>query len=321
MRRETVRDFAHGRWRFVMTQLGVDAAILDGNHHACPACGGKDRFRFDDKEGRGTWFCNSCGAGDGIQLVMRITGENFSKSAKQVEDILQKAGSLPDREFKSAPDLAMVKTRLNTMWREAVTPLVAAEYLRGRGLDNLGDLLDIRGHGGLPLYMNNKYVGQFPAMLAMIRNAAGNPISIHRTYVTPEGRVKKMTQAMETITGAAIRLRPIKNGLLVVGEGIETTIAGSNRYGGGAWALMNAGNMHQWKPPHGVEHLIICADNDSNFVGAEAAFTLARRAMTLHKGIRVDVVMPTSEGKDMLDAQFGIEVGKGDHILRVRNGS
>jgi hypothetical protein len=35
-------------------------------HQACPVCGGSDRFRFDDKEGRGTWFCNQCGAGDGL---------------------------------------------------------------------------------------------------------------------------------------------------------------------------------------------------------------------------------------------------------------
>ncbi|NYY79755.1 hypothetical protein DMH17_06695 [Raoultella planticola] len=35
-------------------------------------CGGADRFRFDDKEGRGTWFCNQCGAGDGLKLVEKV---------------------------------------------------------------------------------------------------------------------------------------------------------------------------------------------------------------------------------------------------------
>ena len=35
----------------------------------CPMCGGKDRFRFDDKGGRGTWICSQCGAGDEIELV------------------------------------------------------------------------------------------------------------------------------------------------------------------------------------------------------------------------------------------------------------
>ena len=41
-------------------------------HQACPVCGGSDRFRFDDKEGRGTWFCNQCGAGDGLKLVESV---------------------------------------------------------------------------------------------------------------------------------------------------------------------------------------------------------------------------------------------------------
>ncbi len=35
---------------------------------------GKTRFRFDDKEGRGTWICNHCGAGDGADLAMKVTG-------------------------------------------------------------------------------------------------------------------------------------------------------------------------------------------------------------------------------------------------------
>ncbi|WCG84985.1 AAA family ATPase [Pectobacterium sp. A5351] len=57
-------------------------------HGACPACGGKDRFRFDDKEGRGTWFCNQCGHGDGLDLVARAKNCDLSDAAKQVAALL-----------------------------------------------------------------------------------------------------------------------------------------------------------------------------------------------------------------------------------------
>jgi putative DNA primase/helicase len=42
-------------------------------------CGGKDRFRFDDKEGHGTWICTHCGAGDGFSLLMKVMGIDFKK--------------------------------------------------------------------------------------------------------------------------------------------------------------------------------------------------------------------------------------------------
>lgn len=54
----TTAQKAAGQWANILTRFGADAAALDGKHHPCPACGGKDRFRFDDKDGRGTHFCS-----------------------------------------------------------------------------------------------------------------------------------------------------------------------------------------------------------------------------------------------------------------------
>ncbi len=61
-------------------------------HQACPVCGGADRFRFDDKEGRGTWFCNQCGAGDGLKLVEKVFGISASEAAGKVNAV---TGHLP----------------------------------------------------------------------------------------------------------------------------------------------------------------------------------------------------------------------------------
>ena len=57
---DTVKQ-ACGHWPRILPALGMK--VIKNRHQACPVCGGADRFRFDDKEGRGTWFCNQCGAG------------------------------------------------------------------------------------------------------------------------------------------------------------------------------------------------------------------------------------------------------------------
>ncbi|WP_141028459.1 primase-helicase zinc-binding domain-containing protein, partial [Salmonella enterica] len=61
----TISGAAIGRWPYILSALGIKVPSA-GHHGACPACGGKDRFRLDDKAGRGTWFCNQCGHGDGL---------------------------------------------------------------------------------------------------------------------------------------------------------------------------------------------------------------------------------------------------------------
>lgn len=110
----------------ILPALGVK--VIKNRHQACPVCGGSDRFRFDDKEGRGTWFCNQCGAGDGLKLVEKVFGVFASEAAGKVNAL---TGNLPpvapeamaaaaaetDADRKAAATLAvtlMEKTRLAT---------------------------------------------------------------------------------------------------------------------------------------------------------------------------------------------------------------
>ena len=82
-----VKDLALNRWPYILEQLQVlDEAQLKSARHevGCPACGGKTRFRFDDKEGRGTFYCSHCGPGDGVQLTMKVKGWSFAETAKAV---------------------------------------------------------------------------------------------------------------------------------------------------------------------------------------------------------------------------------------------
>ena len=122
---ETVK-LACGHWPRILPALGVP--VIKNRHQACPVCGGSDRFRFDDKEGRGTWFCNQCGAGDGLKLVEKVFGVSASEAAGKVSAL---TGSLPpivpeviaaaetetDASRKAAATLAaslMEKTRIAT---------------------------------------------------------------------------------------------------------------------------------------------------------------------------------------------------------------
>ncbi|EDW4568991.1 hypothetical protein ZL55_004128, partial [Salmonella enterica subsp. enterica serovar Emek] len=68
-----VAEAAQGKWPVILQMLRIDVPE-NGRHGPCPKCGGKDRFRLDDLDGRGTWICSQCGNGDGLDLVKLMTG-------------------------------------------------------------------------------------------------------------------------------------------------------------------------------------------------------------------------------------------------------
>lgn len=74
-----IREQVRGRWRWILAVLSITVPDGPMKHGPCPACGGEDRFRFDDKDGRGTWFCNQCvpQAGDGFSLVQNVRQRDF----------------------------------------------------------------------------------------------------------------------------------------------------------------------------------------------------------------------------------------------------
>lgn len=89
-------DAARGRWRDILANIGglSDRQLCD-EHQPCPLCGGTDRYRFDDRDGSGSWFCNQCGGrhfsgggGTGMDLLMRLKGWEFREAAQRVEQYL-----------------------------------------------------------------------------------------------------------------------------------------------------------------------------------------------------------------------------------------
>lgn len=94
-----VKAAAQGHWREILTANGLN--LPDPKRRSgCPVCGGKDRFRFDDQEGRGTWLCNQCGkdgkcgAGDGLSLYQKATGQSMSEAIRSLASYLGLSGSM-----------------------------------------------------------------------------------------------------------------------------------------------------------------------------------------------------------------------------------
>ncbi len=82
-----VTSAAAGRWPYVLAGLSIDVPDSSRRHSPCPACGGKDRFRFDDN-GRGSFICNQCGAGDGLDLIKRVNNCDTTEAARLAADVL-----------------------------------------------------------------------------------------------------------------------------------------------------------------------------------------------------------------------------------------
>ncbi|WP_318389683.1 primase-helicase zinc-binding domain-containing protein [Enterobacter sp.] len=112
---ETIKQ-ACGHWPRILPALGVK--VIKNRHQACPVCGGKDRFRFDDQEGRGTWLCSQCGAGDGLKLVEKVFNVKPSEAARKVNTV---TGSLPP----VAPELTAATEAEHDAGRKAAAMLAA----------------------------------------------------------------------------------------------------------------------------------------------------------------------------------------------------
>jgi phage/plasmid primase-like uncharacterized protein len=87
----TVREAARGRWgSLILPTLDITVPDNTRRHAPCPVCGGKDRFRFDDRDGRGTFFCNQCDphAGDGFDLVRKARNLPFRETLPLVAGVL-----------------------------------------------------------------------------------------------------------------------------------------------------------------------------------------------------------------------------------------
>ena len=286
MQREPLRERMRGRWHGILPALGIPSTFLTGKHQPCPACGGKDRARFDDKEGSGSWICSQCGAGDGITLVMKVNGWDFKRAAEQIEEV---GGDVRPQSAKPQADPEKQIRAIKRAWCDAgpIGPVVT-KYLLSRGIDP-GDLSDLRE--------SSRH-----EMLALVRGADGRGCQVHRTVLSADGRKETRLFMPGAIPdGACVRLMP-HDGRLGIAEGIETALSASILFDVPCWAALNTSLLKKWQPSADVRKVVVFADNDANFAGHSAAYELARKiAADDRLSIEVDVRIPASVGDDWND--------------------
>ena len=286
---------SHGKWHSILLQLGVDSAHLSGKHCPCPICGGKDRFRFDNKKGDGNWICSNCGAGNGFNLVSRIRGIPAGDVLKMVEPLIDTAA------LRAVPKVDTEKTHASAerFWkstRRVMNGSPVWSYLTTRLNGFYASPVIREGHATHP---DGDYRSYF-VMAAKVSDVDGRGVSVHKTYLLTNGEVagfnpNKLLMAGSIPPGSAIRLtEPAES--MGIAEGIETAMSASILTGVPTWSAISAPLLKQFQPPKICNFLTIFADNDVNFTGHSAAYDLARRLKMTNPEMKIEVRVPPRIG-------------------------
>jgi putative DNA primase/helicase len=295
-------------WPAILEQLGIDGRFLRDKHGPCPACGGKDRYRFDNRHGRGGFYCNGCGAGDGFALLQRVHGWDFRTARDRVIEAagMSRRTLEPVRTMAIEGPVTIAKptARILRLKREAcalVDCTDAVEYLRSRALWPVAARTSLRAHAGVDYFEDGRKVGRYPALLAAVRDIGGDLATIHVTYLDAVRKLtayepRKLLSPMHGREGCAVRLQPITGDVLGIGEGIETCLAATILHGLPVWAALNTSLLARFTPPVTVERLVIFADRDAP--GLEAAARLSER---MQGRVAIEIRTPKPPAKDFAD--------------------
>jgi phage/plasmid primase-like uncharacterized protein len=330
----SVKLAAAGNWSLIFNQLlpDFDERLLERagrKHGPCPLCGGKDRFQFYKDAGEtGGSVCRQCGPKpDGFEMVAQAHSCNFIDSVRKVQDVLggevsvAKPASIrrhrpdPKKQEKQKRRDAWCRKMLKQVWRESL-PAEADEafplraYLANRGLPIKQYPKTLRFHRGLKSFdEDGNYEGTFPAMVALVVDKNGDPITIHRTFITGNGNKAPVESAKKLmaypsdreLSGGAIHLSGTGR-VLNVAEGIETAFAVQQMVGGSIWATVNASMMRNLEVGEPVEALWVWSDLDRSGDGQTAANELVDRVRNDGKrAVRELPPVPIPAGEKSVD--------------------
>lgn len=130
---------ADGLWQSILPAFGIGVEVLRNRHGPCPGCGGRDRFRFDDKDGRGTWFCGGGGnpsSGDGYALISHVTGWDNTRAFREVQQWLgngQASATGLQPRTPEPPPIGGTRTTQDyglSLWSESVPGVAFHPYAR-----------------------------------------------------------------------------------------------------------------------------------------------------------------------------------------------
>ncbi len=144
-----------------------------------------------------------------------------------------------------------------------------------------------------------------PAMIARIDSVNGQLIGVHRTWLNRDngGIWRRRDRAMlGRAAGGAVRLAPAAE-LMLVAEGVETALSGTQATSLPAWAALSTSGMVTLALPSIVRNVIVLADHDLNGAGERAAQTAAALWLTEGRGVRM--AMPPEPDSDFNDVLIG----------------
>jgi len=303
-------EAAKGHWKGILLELGIPENALTGKHAPCPLCTSRDNFRWDNKDGSGSYIC-TCSSGYGMTLAEAFTGQQFKDVASRIDALL---GNVTPDTAAPKPEMTEQQRReaLKTLWRGSA-PIekgdLADTYLHARGIGELIYPPALRyaravrdGEGGVR-----------PCMVAAV-GVYGAPkfATMHRTFLRPDGKAKAEMAAPRKLMpgplpdGACVQLSDYHGGPLGISTGIETAMSASALYDLPVWAAINDAMLEKWWPPKGCEEVAIFGDNDESYSGQAATYALAKKLKA--KGIAVTDHIPPARGEDWND--FLLKGGK-----------
>ncbi|MGL6418714.1 DUF927 domain-containing protein [Aeromonas allosaccharophila] len=264
---------ACGHWPDVLAGLGIDIPRR-GKHGPCPACGGKDRFRLDDKGGRGTWICNQCGNGDGLDLLVRVTGKSTKEAAELLAPLVGlSAGGLDTAESERIRQQQQARAdaerKRAEQERQKATRRAAA--IAGDVAQGVSPYLTAKGLEWPQATINRTLIREggenFPAgsLVVTLTNEAGEPVNVQ--LIGHDGSKRYLHGGQKA--GAFHR---IEGGALVaICEGYATGLSVHQATGASLYCAMDCGNLAAVaqiaRRQHPKARILLCGDNDEHTQG------------------------------------------------------
>ncbi|HGU6860850.1 TPA: DUF927 domain-containing protein [Klebsiella quasipneumoniae] len=277
-----VTSAAAGKWPYVLAGLSIDVPDSSRRHAPCPACGGKDRFRFDDN-GRGSFICNQCGAGDGLDLIKRVNNCDTTEAAQLAADVLgidyretetdrkaasQRRGQLEadrqrheqERQKKAAEDAEQRRATFSRLYAGMRQRAIQgeAEYLQSKGLTGFN----------YPLMPDG-------SLLLELVDESG-AVTAAQT-ITPQGEKRLLTGSAKRGAYHAVNAPESPQSVLIA-EGLATALSVHlMRPDALTVAAIDAGNLlpvaEVMRRKYPQAQIIIAADNDHQQGGPESGGT------------------------------------------------
>ena len=178
-------------------------------------------------------------------------------------------------------------------------------YLASRGIE-LPPPSTLRFHPGL----KHPSGGIWPAMVALVTNGvAGIPQAIHRTFLVRNGASKAPVEPQKMMLGpcrgGAVRLAESAD-VLLIGEGIETSLAAMQASGNPAWAALSTSGLRGLDLSENVRDVVVLADGDDP--GEAAARDCAVRWRGQGRRVRIARPPPGADFNDLLNGRVPVSV-------------